>query len=49
MFETGSVRLAETQLFVLHLSILRKKLHKKQILGQNIWNEVFEILGHYGR
>ena len=49
MFETGSVWLAETQLIFFTPKHFKKKLHKKQILGQNMWNEVFEILGHYGR
>ena len=24
-----------------------KQAHKKQNLGQNVWNKVYEILGHY--
>ena len=33
-------------LFAIPLRILKKELHKKQNLGQKLWNKVFEILGH---
>ena len=28
------------------IKYFRKQLHKKQTLDKNVWNKVFEILGH---